>query len=46
VIKNLEAEVRHSHLIDIRKSEAEFQFDLGRVLSNRIDLLAQVPDRF
>src|SRR5512135_2316921 len=46
MIENLNSEVRHSHFINIRKSEAEFHLDPGRILSDGMDLLTKVPDRF
>jgi hypothetical protein len=46
MVKNLYSQMRHSHFIDIRKGKAELQLDFGRIFSDRMDLLAKIPDRF
>jgi hypothetical protein len=46
VVENLNPEMRHPHLVDIWEGETEFQFDPGRIFSDRMDLSAKIPDRF
>jgi hypothetical protein len=46
MIEDLNPQMGHSHFIDIGKGKTELQPDPGRVLSNRIELLAKIPNRF